>query len=424
MMFAVTIAAILVAVGVGVDSSALVSKRTALQDRTDSIALAAALSGLTEQNELQAFVDEYAASLPDFADVTLNLTLDNGSIVLTSSSEQELFILGAFGDDRRNVSALSAVPIGAVSNLNLALVLDTTHSMQGQRIAALRDATNTLLDNLGEMDSETTLVSLVPFSNYVRISTSNAGQPWIDAPEDETRTVSILDRNASTNCENIFVNERRQIVCDVEVRNDTEFVDTWEGCMNSRRDGFNEVADFNSRRLQGFLRGDPCSDFLNNELVPLTNDLDSLKTSVNNLQVGRQTYIPSGLVWGWRTLSPNAPFEEAQGNPEAKNVMILMSDGSNSISLGGEKNFSDGIFHEGESKEDADSLTSRLCNSIKNDEIEIYSIAFEITDASTINLMRNCASSPGHFYDAGNSQALKAAFVDIGNSFGEIRLSR
>ena len=53
-----------------------------------------------------------------------------------------------------------------------------------------------------------------------------------------------------------------------------------------------------------------------------------------------ETYLPSGLIWGWRVLSPTAPFTKVEAsanqpastissyhNPRWRKIMVLMTDG-------------------------------------------------------------------------------------------------
>jgi hypothetical protein len=70
------------------------------------------------------------------------------------------------------------------------------------------------------------------------------------------------------------------------------------------------------------------------------------------------------------------------------------------------------------------SREAQLCNNIKNAGIEIYTVIFRETDQATENLMRNCASSTGHFYRADNAQELAQAFDAIGTGIGALRLTR
>ncbi len=48
------------------------------------------------------------------------------------------------------------------------------------------------------------------------------------------------------------------------------------------------------------------------EILDLTSNTNKVKSHIQSLTPHGETYIPSGLIWGWRMLSP-APLES--GHP-------------------------------------------------------------------------------------------------------------
>lgn len=68
---------------------------------------------------------------------------------------------------------------------------------------------------------------------------------------------------------------------------------------------------------------------------------------------------------------------------------------------------------------------SRLCTNIKNSGVHIYTVGFAISSGSTANtLLRNCATTTQDYFLASNASALNAAFVEIANRVGRVRLVR
>lgn len=72
----------------------------------------------------------------------------------------------------------------------------------------------------------------------------------------------------------------------------------------------------------------------------------------------------------------------------------------------------------------ANDLTAQLCKNIRNKGIEIFTIAFEVTDTTIKDLLQACATPGGAFYDATDGKQLKAAFDDIGGSLVQFRLAK
>lgn len=201
-------------------------------------------------------------------------------------------------------------------------------------------------------------------------------------------------------------------------------------------------------------------------IVPLTSNETTIQNNIAAMQhwMGGGTNQAEGLAWGWRVLSPTAPFTEGEAFNAARDnvrkVIVLMSDGENTNVgtdavmtgdysaynyLGFWRDYAGGnlitqvlfgILHgvlPSALRRDIDSsneyvtyVNSRqqqLCTNIKNSGIEIYTVIFRETDTTTVNMMRSCASGTDHFYRADNAQQLSQAFSAIGSGIGELRLT-
>ncbi len=199
-------------------------------------------------------------------------------------------------------------------------------------------------------------------------------------------------------------------------------------------------------------------------IVPLTSNESVVQTNIAAMRhwSGGGTNQAEGLAWGWRVLSPTAPFTEgAPYGDDVRKVIVLMSDGQNTnvgtdavmdgdysaySYLGFWRNHAQGnaltqllfgVLHgvlPAQFRRNINSSNqyvtyvndrqAQLCTNIKNSDIEIYTVIFRETDTATVNMMRNCASSTQHFYRADNAQQLAAAFSAIGTGIGSLRLTR
>lgn len=199
-------------------------------------------------------------------------------------------------------------------------------------------------------------------------------------------------------------------------------------------------------------------------IVPLTTNRTNVINAIRGMRDwnGGGTNQAEGLAWGWRVLSPTAPFTE--GRPygdDVRKVIVLMSDGQNT-NVGSDPVFASdysaynhlGLWRDYASGNILTDLLNgllfgilpsqyrrsissssnyvtyvnnrqrALCTAIKNEGIEIYTVIFRETDTATVNLMRNCATSTGHYYRADNAQELQNAFDAIGTGIGALRLTR
>jgi Flp pilus assembly protein TadG len=201
-------------------------------------------------------------------------------------------------------------------------------------------------------------------------------------------------------------------------------------------------------------------------IVPLTTNRTTVQNAIAAMRHwnGGGTNQAEGLAWGWRVLSPTAPFTEGRPyndpNDPVRKVIVLMSDGENT-NVGNDpvvgSDYSAynhmgfwrdvaggnlltqllfGILHgvlppqyrrninsSNQYVSYVNAREAQLCTNIKNEGIEIYTVIFRETDRATETLMRNCATSSQHFYRADSAQELSAAFDAIGTGIGQLRLT-
>ena len=157
----------------------------------------------------------------------------------------------------------------------------------------------------------------------------------------------------------------------------------------------------------------------------LTTDKASLINQINSLVPYDNTYIPEGLIWGWRTLSPSAPFGDgAAYNSGTKKILILLTDGVNTnepnptISYPNNESwpkYGPGNYYNSEPNDTkADATMYKVCKKIQAAGIDVYTISLMIDDHLTQSQLYLCASKPGNFYNASDVTGLQAAFANIG----------
>ena len=166
-------------------------------------------------------------------------------------------------------------------------------------------------------------------------------------------------------------------------------------------------------------------------ITTLTDSKSTIKSEIDNMTAsGNQTYIPAGLMWGWRTLSSQAPFSEGVSKPVMKNknytkAIVLMTDGSNTRAK-----TSGSALHNDRSVRDANKLTAKICRNIKADgssekqRIKIYTVTFKVTDSKIKSLMQDCATNSTYYFDASDGAALAKAFEDIADSLITLYISK
>lgn len=397
---------IALAVGIGIDNNGAVKQKRHLQDISDSAVLAAAKSLETDQAKLQAIAQDVVDSNNnDGYPIQVNLTLEGDDIIVRLTSSYDTAILNALGKDIIHLGVVSESPIASSESINVALVLDTTGSMSGPDIASLKVAAKGLVDTLERVNNDKIMISVVPFAQYVSLPLHYRGAAWLDVPDDY---IEYLPPICSGSGENRSCTPQPPIYWE------------WKGAVGSRSGADSERAVFGNVAIPGFLERRRDAPVGSSQMLAATGNYSAIRSKINTLNARGWTYIPAGLIWGWRSLTEYSPLTEAAGNKSDGdvNAIVLMTDGANTRSL-------TAPMHDGSNGGQADALSTALCNKIKAEGIDIYTVAYRLgsSNSSTSRMLEGCATEPEHFLVARNSAQLKDAFNTIAIALYTSRIS-
>ncbi len=185
-------------------------------------------------------------------------------------------------------------------------------------------------------------------------------------------------------------------------------------------------------------------------IQPLTTDPATAITAIENMDAGGYTNVQAGLVWGWRTVSANLPFDEGRSYdvPENDKYIILMTDGNNTYpaqstlnkteyyawGFGKDDRVEDGLVSATSDVDAMNQQTARTCENIKAVQdadgeaaIKIFTIVYDVADGSSVkDLLYDCASTSKtgekYYYDV-EGAGLAAAMASIGNEISQLRIA-
>jgi hypothetical protein len=172
--------------------------------------------------------------------------------------------------------------------------------------------------------------------------------------------------------------------------------------------------------------------------TPLTTNQSAITAAINAQAANGYTNIASGIAWGLRVLSPGEPFTEGRAYTDTNNlkVMIVMTDGANTYQTDSDlftkSRYSSwgyvvsnhlGTTSTSQVVTKMNERTAQACVNAKAQKIQVYTIAFQVSDTDTINMLTACASDPSMAYQSGNDQALLDAFTAIGDAITSLRVS-
>ena len=433
-----------------IDYARAVAARSVLQDELDAVTLMAARIPDATDREVKRAAAEYLA-----------IKLRQNETLIKPRGEWKVQKSAVTGEATATVKSLFGFPEIGPFNLRVktqvrrgtgatevALVLDTTGSMAGSRITALKEAANTLVTKLTEVKEADVKIAVIPFGQYVNVGVRRRSEPWANVPADYSQQVtpgcSTITQTTSCqtesyactryndgipyqatctrsyNCVTTPVNPPRQH-CPAPYTNNYRFY----GCIGSPPFPSNVKDNDPSRRYPGFLNL-TCGA----EIMPLTKDAAGLKSTIDGLTPSGETYIPSGLAWGFNALSRARPLTEARGydtagpNVRPRKVLVLMTDGTNTKLMNPANGRHDISPPAGGRADQADDYTARLCANIKAENIELFSVAFEVDDEVTKKMLKKCATDKAHFFDASNSAELIKAFSDIATALQNLYIAK
>lgn len=203
--------------------------------------------------------------------------------------------------------------------------------------------------------------------------------------------------------------------------------------------------------------GGPNPDDCPPAVTPLTDDRTIIENAVDDLVADGGTNIPNGAVWGWRLVSPGAPFDEAIGPGQTgpnnttfsqwQKAVVIMTDGNNDFAdqnthwgshpsaygyeseerMGDGVNEADSNVLTNDMEDEANRKLLRICRRMKEDNVIVYAIVFDVQPGSDIeNIMRSCATAPGspYFNNASDGEELATDFGEIAQDLVRLHVSQ
>ena len=463
MIFALSLLALLSAAAGAVDFSQLTWQKRQAQDALDEAALAVAIASTNDTDTQKAIAQTVFKQNVDAKKVNATITAMNfdstaRTFAMTANGTYQPYLLQLVGMSSMPYTVTSRTIKAADGTLEVALVLDNTWSMSAildgsqTKIQVLKTAASALVSSVMTTSNKGYVkMAIVPYANYVNVGTGNRSQSWMSVPADYSTTSTKTCTTVSTKttctggtlgtCTGNQDGVPYTYSCWIVPQTCTTVAVTpyqscsgggttnykWYGCV------YNQMT-----ASKALMMPDPTSAYTGimqtsqgclNPIIPLTNNSKTISDGINGLVVNigsykPETYIPGGLIWGVNVLSPPQPFQEGAAydskNKQPRKAIVLMTDGANT-----QYSTSTGSVATANTSQLAQTYNDqkKVCDYARQKNIEIYAIGFGVSDNTSLNNLKYCATDAAHYFDAKSSADLVAAFKTIGGQLTKVRIT-
>lgn len=394
--FAVMFFFIAMTMGAAVDAARMYHSQSRLGSAADAAAIAAAkalLDGRNSNADVERIATEYfhanLKEIEGFARIhsfTTKLDRTKNAVEIDIQADVPMTITKIAGFETVSLP-VSSVAIFDQKDIEVALALDVTGSMGGSKIAAMKVATDDLLDiMLPDAGTPNKVrVAFAPYSSGVNAS-SYAGPATNYRSTDGCtfeRQGSDPEGDQAPSSGNYL-----KVAADVSVGS--------SACPSSK-------------------------------VIALSSDKTLLSRTVNGYTAGGSTAGHLGAQWASYLVSPHwGGVFGSESVPAAYNdgktikAVIIMTDGENNT-FGGHQNV-------GVNRTKSDGLERKICSEIRSNNVMVFTIGFTAgsapLDSTAQKLLSDCAARTDRFFLAKDRDELRQAFANIANQLNNLRLSK
>ncbi|MCC6006907.1 MAG: hypothetical protein JJU40_04455 [Rhodobacteraceae bacterium] len=418
----------LLAGGMAVDFMRFEATRSRIQATLDRAVLAAA--SLRQPLDPEAVVVDFM-SRAGFDGYTLDVDVTEGLnfrvVEATASLPQNAIFLNIVGFRTLNVRATSSAE-ERVPNVEVSLVLDISGSMRFTdssgvpQINIMRPAARRFVQQMLAGDrADLTTISIIPYAGHVnpgqRVFELLGGEAWHGFSHCMELTSSDFSQTGLPQGSN-----RDQVPNFMWWAIDWNWME-WGWCPSSAA-----------------------------EIQYFSADVNQLTNFINTMSLHDGTGTHYGMRWGLALLDPSSRWlantlvsdgtvAASIGNrpanwddAETLKVLVLMTDGEITDQYRPrfpEDEINNSVHLLAQNSNRRQTLSSRTtnrnqfwqsCDLAKQNGVTVFTIAFN-TSSRAANEMRQCASSPSHFYEA-RSHQLDAAFQSIAGAIQMLKLTQ
>ncbi len=453
-VFGIVVAVLAMAVGFGVDIAQIMNAKSALRDAVDAAVTSTARDLTTRaatEEEARASVLNFLAAnsaggiLPDDKIVLDRLVIDRTAKTISATAYVDVpLYFPLFGQDRIKRIRNTGAAVYSDKQIEVAMMLDVTGSMGGQKIKDLRSAAKNAVEALfGDQNpaNPRVRVAIVPYASGVnagalasdvyaeRSGASDLppveGSPLLVARTGMTTLPAYADYVAAV--ASGFPNPDG---CATE-RKDSDGNPDWSADgpdtkrTNAAGKQYYALVNRDDRLTGSGLNKCPTA-----KVIPLTADPAPLLDSIGRFEANGYTGGAIAVQWTYYMLSPqwraavrSASLGDGPRDRDEKKVAkvaILMTDGQFNTAYAGAT--SNKTNAQGDVSR---SSAENLCANMKADGIQVFTIGFDLDNKGmnatereqAKSVLKNCSTPDAggvrHYFEASTGAELDNAFKEI-----------
>lgn len=449
-LFALILLPLIVLAAMAVELSRQTYINTQLAYACDAAAIAGARYDLTDAqaNALRVFYANYPPGVQGNLSVTPTVTLspDNRYVSVSAVANMPLTLGIIDSILSLRVSGYSQVRRD-INNIEVALVLDITGSMRGAKIEGLKTAAKGLVNTIYEdnITLENTAISITPYVAAVNIGTAYSS--WLSDPATLTKfpskvpwkgCVGAVDINSTMDTDDPPSATRKwptyYVASTLNQYGSQKGDNDWKANADGSVTAVNPITniDVGPNRSCGI------------PILPLTNNRDTLLATIDTLIPidGGGTFGNLGLVWGWNTISPKwtgqwttSAIQPKPYSATNEKYVVIVTDGENQwydlpnyapvgdpTAYGRVPDGKLGVTSISQTRAKIDARLIDLCTKVKAQGINLFTVTFQVSDATAKQIYQQCASKPEWAFQADNPDQLISQFFYIAKQIRQITI--